>query len=151
MSLNPNTSNQSNTISSLGLLFLFNHHGCLKYINEALNYFWASGQNNNKECYSLRNKTKPSHAVTRPYNVERGKCGMFVVGVDQKLWRRSRDAKNNNLSIGRNNLKKSRRLPLETKKTITKTCLFKYTENFTTKKWKFSDKKFWFFIFLLKT
>ena len=35
---------------------------------------------------------------------------------------------------------------------ITKTCLFKYTENFTTKKWKFSDEKFWyFFIFLLKT
>ena len=28
---------------------------------------------------------------------------------------------------------------------ITKTCLFKYTENFTTKKWKFSDKKFWYF------
>ena len=24
---------------------------------------------------------------------------------------------------------------------ITKTCLLKYTENFTTKKWKFSDKK----------
>ena len=24
---------------------------------------------------------------------------------------------------------------------ITKTCLFKYTENFTTKKWRFSDKK----------
>ena len=24
---------------------------------------------------------------------------------------------------------------------ITKTCLFKYTENFTTKKWKFSEKK----------
>ena len=24
---------------------------------------------------------------------------------------------------------------------ITKTCLFKYTENFTTKKWKFADKK----------
>ena len=23
---------------------------------------------------------------------------------------------------------------------ITKTCLFKYTENFTTKNWKFSDK-----------
>ena len=23
---------------------------------------------------------------------------------------------------------------------ITKTCLFKYTENFTAKKWKFSDK-----------
>ena len=36
--------------------------------------------------------------------------------------------------------------------TITKTCLFKYTENFTTKKWKFSDKIFWFFfIYLLKT
>ena len=32
---------------------------------------------------------------------------------------------------------------------ITKTCLFKYTENFTTKKWKFSDKKVKFFIFLL--
>ena len=28
---------------------------------------------------------------------------------------------------------------------ITKTCLFKYTENFTTKKWKFSDKKIWYF------
>ena len=28
---------------------------------------------------------------------------------------------------------------------IMKTCLFKYTENFTTKKWKFSDKKFWYF------
>ena len=28
---------------------------------------------------------------------------------------------------------------------ITKTCLFKYTENFTTKKWKYSDKKFWYF------
>ena len=36
---------------------------------------------------------------------------------------------------------------------ITKRCLFKYTENFTTKKWKFSDKKKKpiFFIFLLKT
>ena len=28
---------------------------------------------------------------------------------------------------------------------ITKTCLFKYTENFTIKKWKISDKKFWYF------
>ena len=26
---------------------------------------------------------------------------------------------------------------------ITKTSLFKYTEIFTTKKWKFSDEKFW--------
>ena len=35
---------------------------------------------------------------------------------------------------------------------ITKTCLFKYIENFTTKKGKFSDKKILiFFIFLLKT
>ena len=34
---------------------------------------------------------------------------------------------------------------------ITKTCLFKYTENFTTKKWNFSDKKFrYLFLFLLK-
>ena len=30
-------------------------------------------------------------------------------------------------------------------KPITKTRLFKYTENFTTKKWRFSDKKFWYF------
>ena len=30
---------------------------------------------------------------------------------------------------------------------ITKTCLFKYTENFTTKKWKFSDKKFLYFTY----
>ena len=29
--------------------------------------------------------------------------------------------------------------------TITKTCLVKYTENFTTKKWKFSGKNFWYF------
>ena len=28
---------------------------------------------------------------------------------------------------------------------ITKTCLFKYTENFPTKKWKFSDKNFLYF------
>ena len=28
---------------------------------------------------------------------------------------------------------------------ITKTCLFKYIENLTTKKWKLSDKKFWYF------
>ena len=28
---------------------------------------------------------------------------------------------------------------------ITKTRLFKYTENFTTRKWKFSDEKFWYF------
>ena len=35
---------------------------------------------------------------------------------------------------------------------ITKTRLFKYTENLTTKKWKFSDKKnLIFLIFLLKT
>ena len=27
---------------------------------------------------------------------------------------------------------------------ITKTCLFRYTENFTNKKWKFSDKKIWY-------
>ena len=34
---------------------------------------------------------------------------------------------------------------------ITITCLFKYTENFTTKKWTFSDKKILtFFILLLK-
>ena len=30
---------------------------------------------------------------------------------------------------------------------ITKTCLFKYTENFNTKKWKFSDKKSWYFLY----
>ena len=29
---------------------------------------------------------------------------------------------------------------------ITKTSLIKYTENFTTKKWKFSDKKSIFYI-----
>ena len=35
---------------------------------------------------------------------------------------------------------------------ITETSLFKYTENFTTKKWKFSDKNSdFFFLFLLKT
>ena len=35
---------------------------------------------------------------------------------------------------------------------ITKTRLLKYIENFTTKKWKFSDENFWyFFLFLLKT
>ena len=28
---------------------------------------------------------------------------------------------------------------------ITKTRLFKYIENFTTKNWKFSDKKIWYF------
>ena len=28
---------------------------------------------------------------------------------------------------------------------ITKTCLFKYTKYFTTKKWKFSDKILWYF------
>ena len=38
------------------------------------------------------------------------------------------------------------------KSTITKTRLFKCTENFTTKKWKFSEKKnLIFFIFSLKT
>ena len=35
-------------------------------------------------------------------------------------------------------------------KIITKTSLFKYTVNFTTKKWKFSDKILLLFIFLLK-
>ena len=35
---------------------------------------------------------------------------------------------------------------------ITKTCLFKYVQNFTSKNWKFSDKKsLIFFLFLLKT
>ena len=35
---------------------------------------------------------------------------------------------------------------------IMKTRLFKYTEKYTTKKWKFSDKKKRnYFIFLLKT
>ena len=34
---------------------------------------------------------------------------------------------------------------------ITKTCLFKYIENLTTKIWKFSDKNFDIFTFLLKT
>ena len=28
---------------------------------------------------------------------------------------------------------------------ITKTCLFKYIENFTSKNWKFSDKNLWYF------
>ena len=31
---------------------------------------------------------------------------------------------------------------------ITKTRLFKYTENFTTQKWKFSDRKFWYFFYI---
>ena len=31
---------------------------------------------------------------------------------------------------------------------ITKTRLFKYIENFTSKNWKFSDKKHWFFFFI---
>ena len=34
---------------------------------------------------------------------------------------------------------------------ITKTYLFKYIENFTTKKWNFAHKKSDIFIFLLKT
>ena len=34
--------------------------------------------------------------------------------------------------------------------TITRTRLFKYTENFAIKNWKFSDKKIYFFIFLVK-
>ena len=35
---------------------------------------------------------------------------------------------------------------------ITKTCLYKYTENFTTKNWNFSDENnLIVFIFLLKT
>ena len=33
---------------------------------------------------------------------------------------------------------------------IKKTCIFKYVENFTSKNWKFSDKKLMFFIFVLK-
>ena len=28
---------------------------------------------------------------------------------------------------------------------MAQTCLFKYIENFTSKSWKFSDKKFWYF------
>ena len=31
---------------------------------------------------------------------------------------------------------------------ITKPRLFKYIENFTTKKWKFSDKKIWYFSYI---
>ena len=31
---------------------------------------------------------------------------------------------------------------------ITKTCLFKYIENFTTKKWTFSDNIFWYFSYV---
>ena len=34
---------------------------------------------------------------------------------------------------------------------ITKTLLFKYIENFTSKNWKFQMKNLIFFIFLLKT
>ena len=34
---------------------------------------------------------------------------------------------------------------LQNKTHITKTRLFKYTENFPTKKWKFLGKKFWYF------
>ena len=30
---------------------------------------------------------------------------------------------------------------------IMKTCLFKYLENFTSKNWKFSDKKLWYFAY----
>ena len=36
-------------------------------------------------------------------------------------------------------------LPEAPKEGITKTCLLKYIENFTTKKGKLSDKKFWYF------
>ena len=40
----------------------------------------------------------------------------------------------------------------DAKRSITKTHLFKYIENFTTKDWKISDKDAdIFFIFLLKT
>ena len=40
---------------------------------------------------------------------------------------------------------------LQILQTITKICLFKYTENFTTKNEKFQIKILIFFIFLLKT
>ena len=41
---------------------------------------------------------------------------------------------------------------LDTPVSITKTCLFKYTENFTVKKWNKNQIKILiFFIFLLKT
>ena len=40
---------------------------------------------------------------------------------------------------------KLEQLKLQVFKAHYETCLFKDTENFTTKKWKFSDKKFWFF------
>ena len=41
-------------------------------------------------------------------------------------------------------LKQKRQIVLDN---ITKTCLFKYTEKFVTKKWNFSDKKFWYFLY----
>ena len=43
-------------------------------------------------------------------------------------------------------------LPIPYERTyISKTRLFKYIENFTTKNWKFSDKNSDIFMFLLKT
>ena len=60
-----------------------------------------------------------------------------------------------NKSISLNLSMVSKHLPQNAerlKATITKTRLFKYTENFTTKQRKFSDKNSdFFFLFLLKT
>ena len=55
-------------------------------------------------------------------------------------------APNNNNNNNNNNKDNNKTiLKLKLFLHITTTCLFKYTENFTTKKWKFSDKKFWYF------
>ena len=36
-------------------------------------------------------------------------------------------------------------IPLQAGRSITKACIYKYTENFTNKKGNFSDKTFWYF------
>ena len=47
--------------------------------------------------------------------------------------------------------KENKELKHQVKIDITKTCPFKYTENFTTKNENFQIKNLLFFIFLLKT
>ena len=71
----------------------------------------------NPELYSiLWKKSNPSHGLS--YHRKRSEKGLFssCLLAQQRWWH------------------------MWIKFIITKTCLFKYTENFPTKKWKFSDK-----------
>ena len=108
-------------------------------------FFFSKSQNSEKGHYPVEKKISVSYLFMRnPYKKFQNSSMQVFIKKIVTNWR----TKERQEEICPSNIFcvwgiKTRCLNLSG--CIMKACLFKYTENFTTKNWIFSDKKIWYF------